>query len=161
MAGSDIGSIADLVGNNEPTILSEWLDLQKQAGILRTGRTTEAELTSQSRNFLHLLREGLAKGGNDVSHASYGPAREMLADMSRSRALQGFSPSETATFIFSLKRPLFDVLSKGNSLSTAQSAELVWSITLLLDGFGLYTLQIFQNCPRRSSSCGMESWRCR
>jgi rsbT co-antagonist protein RsbR len=144
MAGSDIGSIADLVGNNEPTILSEWLDLQKQAGILRTGRTTEAELTSQSRNFLHLLREGLAKGGNDVSHASYGPAREMLADMSRSRALQGFSPSETATFIFSLKRPLFDVLSKGNSLSTAQSAELVWSITLLLDGFGLYTLQIFQ-----------------
>jgi hypothetical protein len=40
MAGSDIGSIADLVGNNEQAILSEWLDLQKQAGILRTGRTT-------------------------------------------------------------------------------------------------------------------------
>lgn len=144
MAGSDIGSIADLVGNSEQAILSEWLDLQKQAGILRTGRTTEAELTSQSRNFLHLLREGLAKGGSGVSDAAYGAAREMLAEMSRSRALQGFSPSETATFIFSLKRPLFNALNKSGALSAAQSTELVWTITLLLDGFGLYTLEIFQ-----------------
>jgi rsbT co-antagonist protein RsbR len=147
MAGNDIGLIADLVGSNEPTILSEWLDLQKQAGILRTDRTTEAELNSQSRNFLHLLREGLAKGGDDVSHAAFGAAREMLADLSRSRALQGFSPRETSTFIFSLKRPLFNALnkaSKSGSFSAAQSAELVWSTTLLLDGFGLYTLEVFQ-----------------
>jgi rsbT co-antagonist protein RsbR len=144
MAGNDIGSIADLVGNNERAILSEWLDLQKQTGILRTGRTTEAELTSQSRNFLHLLREGLAKGGSEVSDAAYGAAREMLAEMSRSRALQGFSPSETATFIFSLKRPLFNALNNTGVLSAAQSVEHIWSITLLLDGFGLYTLEIFQ-----------------
>jgi rsbT co-antagonist protein RsbR len=141
MAGNDIGSIADLVGNNEPAILSEWLDLQKQTGILRTGRTTEAELTSQSRNFLHLLREGLAKGGKEISDAAYGAAREMLADVSRARALQGFSPSETATFMFCLKRPLFN---KSGALSVAQSTELVWTITILLDAFGLYTLEIFQ-----------------
>jgi rsbT co-antagonist protein RsbR len=144
MDGHDIGSVADLVGNNEQTILTEWLDLQKQSGILRTGRTTEAELRSQSRNFLHLLREGLAKGGSDASQAAYGAAREMLADVSRSRALQGFTPSETATFIFSLKRPLFNALNKSGALSAAQSAELVWTITLLLDTFGLYTLEVFQ-----------------
>jgi rsbT co-antagonist protein RsbR len=144
MAGNDIGSIADLVGGNEQTILTEWLDLQRQTGILLTGRTTEAELTSQSRNFLHLLREGLGKGGSDVSQPAYGAARDMLADLSRSRALQGFSPSETATFIFSLKRPLFNALNKSGALSSAQSAELVWNITLLLDGFGLFTLEVFQ-----------------
>jgi rsbT co-antagonist protein RsbR len=156
MAGSDIGSIADLVGNDEQAILSEWLDLQKQAGILRTGRTTEGELASQSRNFLRLLREGLAKGGSDASQPAYQATREMLAELSRSRALQGFSPSETAAFIFSLKRPLFNTLNKsggkgdakgdtkGGSLSALQSADLVWAITLLLDGFGLYTLEIFQ-----------------
>jgi rsbT co-antagonist protein RsbR len=144
MAGSDIGSIADLVGNNEQAILSEWLDLQKQAGILQTGRTTEAELTSQSRNFLHLLREGLNKGGVDVPQAAFAGARDMLTEMSRSRALQGFSPSETATFIFSLKRPLFNALHNTGVLSTAQSAEHIWNITLLLDAFGLYTLEIFQ-----------------
>jgi rsbT co-antagonist protein RsbR len=144
MAGSDIGSIADLVGNNEQAILSEWLDLQRQAGILQTGRTTEAELTSQSRNFLHLLREGLNKGGVDVPQAAFAGARDMLTEMSRSRALQGFSPSETATFIFSLKRPLFNALHNTGVLSAAQSAEHIWNITLLLDAFGLYTLEIFQ-----------------
>jgi rsbT co-antagonist protein RsbR len=94
------------------------------------------------------LRGGLAKGGNDVSHAAFGAAREMLADLSRSRALQGFLPSETASFIFSLKRPLFNALNKAGlkngAFSAAQSAELVWSITVLLDGFGLYTLDVFQ-----------------
>jgi rsbT co-antagonist protein RsbR len=144
MDGHDIRSVADLVGNNEQGIVTEWLDLQKQSGILRTGRTTEAELTSQSRNFLHLLREGLARGGSDASQAAYSAVREMLADVSRSRALQGFTPSETATFIFSLKRPLFNALSKSGALSAAQSAELVWTITLLLDAFGLYTLEVFQ-----------------
>jgi rsbT co-antagonist protein RsbR len=146
MAGNDVGSIADLVGNNEQAILTEWLDLQKQAGILQTGRTTEAELTSQSRNFLHLLRDGMTKGGSDASQPVYQAAREMLADLSGSRALQGFSPSETATFIFSLKQPLFNTLnrSKSETLSPAQSRELLWTITVLLDGFGLYTLEVFQ-----------------
>jgi rsbT co-antagonist protein RsbR len=144
MAGNDIGSIADLVGGNEQTILAEWLELQRQTGILKTGRTTEAELASQSRNFLHLLREGLGKGGSDVAQPAYAAARDLLADLSRSRALQGFSPSETATFVFSLKRPLFNILTKSGALSSAQSAELVWTITLLLDGFGLFTLEVFQ-----------------
>jgi rsbT co-antagonist protein RsbR len=144
MAGHNIAMMADLVGKDEQAILAEWLEFQKQAGLLRTGRITEAELASQSRNFLHLLREGLAKGGDDVQHATYGAARDMLGDLSRSRALQGFSPSETATFIFSLKQSLFNVLNKDSALSAAQSAELIWATTLLLDGFGLYTLEVFQ-----------------
>jgi rsbT co-antagonist protein RsbR len=144
MAGHNIAMMADLVGKDEQAILAEWLEFQKQAGLLRTGRITEAELASQSRNFLHLFREGLAKGGDDVQHATYSAARDMLGDLSRSRALQGFTPSETATFIFSLKQSLFNALNKDSALSAAQSAELIWATTLLLDGFGLYTLEVFQ-----------------
>ncbi len=143
MAGN-VGMIAELVGSNEQTILPEWVGLQKKAGSLQTGRITETELTSQSRDFLHLLRDGLAKGGADASSSAYEPARQMLAEVSRSRALQGFSPSETATFIFSLKQPLFDILNRNTGLSPAQAAELTWSVTLLLDDLGLYTLEIFQ-----------------
>jgi rsbT co-antagonist protein RsbR len=143
MAGN-VGMIAELVGSNEQTILPEWVGLQKKAGSLQTGRITETELTSQSRDFLHLLRDGLAKGGADASSSAYEPARQMLAEVSRSRAMQGFSPSETATFIFSLKQPLFDILNRNTGLSPAQAAELTWSVTLLLDDLGLYTLEIFQ-----------------
>lgn len=138
------GTLAELVGSNEQTILPEWIDLQKKAGSLQTGRITESELLSQSRTFLHLLRDGLAKGGNDASNPAYEPAKQMLGDLSRSRALQGFSPRETATFIFSLKQPLFTTLNRNTALSPAQAAELTWEVTLLLDELGIFTLEIFQ-----------------
>lgn len=138
-----VGTIASLVGNNELTLLPEWVDLQKKAGTLQTGRITEAELTSQSRNFLHLLRDGLARGGSDAANGAYQPVRDLLDELSRSRAMQGFSPSETATFVFSLKRPLFNALNRDKALSPVQVAELIWAVTVLLDGFGLYTLEMF------------------
>ena len=143
MAGSEGGSIAALVAGNEGTILPEWMSLQKKSGALQTGRISEAELMAQSKNFLHLLRDGLAKAGGDVSNAAYDPAKEMLAAMSRSRAQQGFTPSETATFVFSLKQPLFNALNRDQTLSPAQVAEITWSTTLLLDKLGLYTLEVF------------------
>ena len=62
---AELGTVASLVSANEQTILPEWIELQKKSGTLQTGRITEAELTSQSRNFLHLLRDGLNKGGSD------------------------------------------------------------------------------------------------
>jgi rsbT co-antagonist protein RsbR len=141
---ANTGTVAELVGNNEQTILPEWIDLQKQSGSLQTGRITENELASQSRDFLHLLRDGLAKGGDDASNAAYGPARQLLSDISRSRALQGFSPGETATFVFSLKKPLFNALNRNTSLSPTQAAESTWVVTMLLDELGIYTLEAFQ-----------------
>jgi rsbT co-antagonist protein RsbR len=139
-----MATIAERVGINEQTVLQEWIDLQKKAGGLETGRITENELTSQSRDFLHLLRDGLAKGVNDASNATFGPAKQLLAEVSRSRALQGFSPRETATFVFSLKQPLFNMLNRDRALSPSQIAELTWSVTILLDELGLYTLEVFQ-----------------
>jgi rsbT co-antagonist protein RsbR len=59
MAGQVGSDIATLVTRNEQTILPEWIELQKKAGTLHTGRITEGELQSQSRNFLHLLRDAL------------------------------------------------------------------------------------------------------
>jgi rsbT co-antagonist protein RsbR len=143
MAGN-VATVAELVGSNEQTILPDWVELQKKAGTLQTGRITENELVAQSRNFLHLLRDGLAKGGTDASNPAYAPAKELLAEVSRARAIQGFSPSETATFVFSLKQPLFNTLTRTNALSPAQVAELAWSITMLLDELGLFTLEVFQ-----------------
>jgi rsbT co-antagonist protein RsbR len=67
-----------------------------------------------------------------------------LSELSRSRALQGFTPTETATFIFSLKQPLFNALSRDKTHSTEQVAATVWAITTLLDELGLFTLEVFQ-----------------
>jgi len=60
MAGQADIDIASLVSRNEQTILPEWVELQKKVGTLHTGRISEGELQSQSRNFLHLFRDALA-----------------------------------------------------------------------------------------------------
>jgi rsbT co-antagonist protein RsbR len=144
MAGELNGEIAALVTRNEQTILPEWMELQKKAGTLHTGRISEGELQSQSKNFLHLLRDALAKDGSDFSGAAYEPAKAMLNDLSHSRAQQGFSPTETATFIFSLKQPLFNAVNRDKAMSADRIAAVIWGLTLLLDEIGLYTLDIFQ-----------------
>ncbi|HEX3861136.1 MAG TPA: STAS domain-containing protein [Stellaceae bacterium] len=144
MISSDTGVIADLVRHHEGDILRQWLDLQKRGGTLQTGRIGEAELTTQSGEFLQLLRDGFESDTADAGHAAFAPARETLAAISRSRAMQGFSPRETATFIFSLKQPLVEALNRDNSLSATAAARLMWIVTSMLDQFGLITFENFQ-----------------
>jgi rsbT co-antagonist protein RsbR len=144
MAANETSTIAKLIGDHEKEILPEWIELQKKAGTLQTGRIGEAELLVQSRDFLHHLRDGVAKGGTDGSHAAYKPVRDLLAGISRSRALQGFSPIETATFVFSLKQPLFSAINRDKNLTPADVAKTTWTATLILDELGLYTFEMFQ-----------------
>jgi rsbT co-antagonist protein RsbR len=104
----------------------------------------ESELREQCREFLSLLQEA-ARTGNleNVSAAAWAPVQEFLAAISRSRAIQGFSPAETATFVFSLKKPLFARLRR--EINDAQSlADELWATSVLIDQLGLYTTEMHQ-----------------
>jgi rsbT co-antagonist protein RsbR len=144
MAVTETSTLASLVGDHEAEILPEWLALQKASGALKIGRMGEAELTSQCRNFLHMLRDALGSGATEMGHPAFASLRDFLADMSRSRAMQGFSPRETATFVFSLKQPLFNSMNRDDTLSPGELAQLTWTTSLLLDELGLYTFESFQ-----------------
>jgi rsbT co-antagonist protein RsbR len=144
MSAVETGVIAKLVADHEREILPEWLDLQKKAGALQTGRISEAELTAQCREFLRLFRDALTTGSADLDEQAYTPLREFINDTTRSRALQGFSPRETATFVFSLKQPLFNAMNRDKTLSPAVIAPAIWTITLLLDELGLITVETYQ-----------------
>ena len=81
---------------------------QISAGSVRSGQITEAELKRQSERFLRGFVQALKSGDmDDVTGAAWGPVRELLGEFARARAAQGFTPAETATFVFSLKEPLF------------------------------------------------------
>jgi rsbT co-antagonist protein RsbR len=68
----------------------------------------------------------------------------MLSDVSRSRALQGFTPSETASFIFSIKRPIFAQIRENGTNDASALADQMWIMNELLDSMGLYTTEVFQ-----------------
>jgi rsbT co-antagonist protein RsbR len=70
--------------------------------------------------------------------------RQVLDELSASRAQQGFSPSDTAMFILSLKQPLFERLRAITGGDPEQLATMTWETNGLLDALGLYTMEVFQ-----------------
>jgi len=137
--------IPALLADQQQELLGEWLAEQTASGVRRDDLISEAETREQSAEFLRLLAEA-ARGGNlnDIRASNWSRVVELLSSLSRRRALQGFTPSQTATFVFSLKRPLFDRLSRSLSTDGTALANEIWSVTLLLDQLGLRTIEAFQ-----------------
>jgi len=137
-------SLAQLLQQNEGEILVQWLALQQRATTQRMHLLSDAVLREQSQTFLTLLRNALQSGNmTDINAAPWAGVRELLDELSRSRAKQGFTPSETATFLFSLKQPLFEQVRQAYSQDPEELAEQIWAITILIDQLGLYTSEVF------------------
>ncbi len=131
--------LAQIVETSENEILNEWLGRLKEAGAMSAGRMSAQDLSAQCQQFLKAFRAGVASG-TDINSDAYGETRAMIEHISRSRALQGYSPNETATFIFSLKEPLFNRL---NAVYGRDAAQAIWEATLIVDRLGLLTFEIF------------------
>jgi rsbT co-antagonist protein RsbR len=132
------------LATNESSLLAAWLEQQARAVGARRRLISESELRDQSRELLGLLRQALQEGGgSDMGSPAWRPMRDLIASISRSRALQGFSPSETAMFVFSLKRPVFDLLRRQGGDSDTLGADLI-EASELLDRLGLYATEVFQ-----------------
>ncbi len=127
----------------EKEILTEWMRLQLAATTLRADLMKESELREQSRDLLSLLRPAFESGRFDsMDGADWTQLRDFLAGVSRSRAQQGFSPTETATFVLSLKQPLFERLRHESKDAQALADEL-WATTVVLDRLALLTTEQF------------------
>ena len=134
---------AEEIRKRQDAILKDWMGYQVGALTSRRDLLKETELQESSRQFLDLFTEALVTG-TDSSSPNWKPVKDTLAEISRMRALQGFSPSETATFVFSLKQPLFDVAQQKAGQDGKRLAEMLWDLTILLDKLGLYTTEVYQ-----------------
>lgn len=127
----------------ENEILSDWVREQTTSSSYRPDLMKEAELREQSRGFLNLLQNTLQKvSANNVNAPEWNEVRDYLTSISRSRTMRGFSPTETATFVFSLKQPLFTKINK--EFEETEAMKEVWNVTTLIDKLGLFTTEIYQ-----------------
>ena len=133
-----------VLGESQGELLSEWIAAQLGATTLRADLMKENELREQSRELLKLL-EGAVQNGDleSIEGAEWTPLREFLARVSRSRVQQGFSASANATFVFSLKEPVFARLRAALGTDAEGLANEMWLATTLFDRLGLYTLEVF------------------
>jgi rsbT co-antagonist protein RsbR len=134
-----------IVEQHQKEVLAEWLSNQMSGGTWRTGRIQEAQLRDESQRFLALLTQAIQQGVEfDTRSPRWAEIREFLADVSRSRATQGFTPSQVATFVFSLKQALFKRVTESLKNEPASIASTLWEATMLLDALGLYTTEVYQ-----------------
>ena len=142
VAGKNI--LTDIFDRHEKDLLSAWMDLQLRSAASRRDLINDGELREQCGQFLRLLREATARGGTEsLDGVAWAPVRDLLTGISQSRARQGFTPSETATFVFSLKEPLFARLGQELRGDAAALAREIWQATVLLDALGLFTVDTY------------------
>jgi rsbT co-antagonist protein RsbR len=126
-------------------IKTAWTEQLVQALGSASGRMDDAEVKRQADEFLTVFNQALASGRTDsIDGSEWGDVRTFLDGLSRRRVLAGFGADETATFVFSLKKPLFEILRQETLREPAQFADGVWNITVLIDQLGLYTVKSFQ-----------------
>jgi rsbT co-antagonist protein RsbR len=133
-----------LLQEHEEELLREWVRDQTQVLATQQGRVSETELREQSREFLGLLRRAAQDGDlASIRGPAWQEVLQSLASLSKSRARQGFTPKQTAGFVFSLKRPLVSILRREYGGDAAALADETWTITAMLDELGLHTTEAF------------------
>ncbi|KQO76336.1 STAS domain-containing protein [Methylobacterium sp. Leaf88] len=128
---------------DEAAILDAWNTSLREGSSLQSGRIREAELKTQAKAVFGQLRDALGAGGLDADGTGFVPLRESLADISRSRAIQGFTPTDTANFVFSLKEPIFEALKRASGTDATSLAAGIWAAGKVLDRLGLQTVEVF------------------
>jgi len=134
----------DILARSGRDLVDDWVKEQLSALSRRKDLLSESDMRRESAEFMALLAAAVG-GGNltDIAAAEWASTRDFLSGISRSRATKGFTPTETATFVFSLKQPLFARIQAKVGTDAAALASELWSATVLLDTLGLFTFETF------------------
>ncbi|WP_394620001.1 STAS domain-containing protein [Lentzea sp. JNUCC 0626] len=130
-------SLAELLRANTDPLVEKWVS--GVAALLR-GRAAKAELEGDFREFFQALLPLVGNDGRDISAPEFGDIRSLLEEYSRGRARVGFTPSETASSVFSLKRAVFELTENDDD---PQLFRQVMTFSSLLDSLGLWTFETY------------------
>ena len=140
MSPSRPSALSAVLHENGAAVLDSWLRDQAAAPTFRPDLIGESELREQSRELLQLI-SAAASSGEPADGPAWQPVHQFLTSLSGSRAAMGFTAVETATFVLSLKQPIFEQL-RATTPDGKRLAEELWSATTLIDALALHTTAI-------------------
>jgi rsbT co-antagonist protein RsbR len=137
-----MSKLAEIIARQEERIRNDWLDNMSKA-VQRADLMSNAELRDQSHRLLSAVVRGLqADESGQLSGAAGNEAKELLQEISATRAHQGFTPSDIANFVFSLRQPMLNALRREISDSD-ELFRAVTAVTSLLDRLSLLTVEAY------------------
>ena len=136
--------LPEIILKHQKQLHTDWM-AELKGGLLIDSRISESELAQQTNEFLRVLAEAVGSGEMDgVDSPQWLPVRDFLEEISRSRAIQGFTAEQTATFIFSLKRVLFQHLRRRLEQNPQAMADEIWNANVVIDSLGMHTFNSYQ-----------------
>jgi len=139
-----MSKLAEMINKYQDEIRADWLK-QMAGSVSRADLMTKEELDMQSRELMDAIAMGARSGEiTNLDGPAWGQVREVLSSISASRAKQGFSTSETATFVLSLKQPIFNAVRRENASDPAALFDDIWKSTQLIDKLALITADAYQ-----------------
>jgi len=137
-------AVAGVISKRESDILAQWLEMQSKSS-RRTSAAEKQEALRESNDFMGALRATVQKEQvADISGPGWAAMRDLLTALSARRAKGGFTPTETASFIFSLKEPFFAAVQNELGKNPEALLAAMWQVTELIDRLGLFTMEAFQ-----------------
>jgi rsbT co-antagonist protein RsbR len=133
-----MSTFQQVIKGNEKSILSGWLN-EMAASTRRSDLINDAELKQQAAELLRLFSSA-SQSSSDVQSETFAPVKEFVREVARSRMEAGFTASETAMFILSLKQPIFNALRESSKSNPQEMVSEIWNVGNLLDKLALLTV---------------------
>jgi len=141
MTPRDTSVLPSVLQKRSAELLDAWIAEQTRSDGYRPDLIADAELRDQSRELLASASAAVSAGGlESPTHPSWQATRQLLNSIAESRATAGFAPAATATFVLSLKQPIFEALRK-DVQNPERLADELWHATTLIDRLALQTME--------------------
>ena len=141
--------LVSLLTEQRETLAAEWIELVSSS---LAGRVSRAELDRELHELYAAILQAVRAGGLDTASEAYGEVRALLAELSRNRARQGFSPAETAVSVFGLKAGLERMLDDG----AAEDVTAYLQLSRLVDALGMFTVDSYSRAREQIISAQAE-----
>ncbi|MFI1654805.1 STAS domain-containing protein [Streptomyces sp. NPDC020472] len=133
MDSGDSKRLLELLTARRAELIAQW---EQAVGASLHGRLSTVELGRELSELYDAITDALATGGFAGRGSEYAVVRSLLVELSRSRARQGFTPTETAVSVFALKEVLESLLG-----GSVDDIRVYLQFSRLLDDLGLFTVE--------------------
>jgi rsbT co-antagonist protein RsbR len=142
---ADNSTILDVLTRDRAALREQWLAELREGGVSRTAADMQA-LGVQVDGLVAALEAGLRAGGDTAAFdgAAWNSLRDVLAQLSATRAAQGASAGDTSLVVLALKKPLFAALQKTVDADPQRLVSTLWTVSTLVDKMAQHTVNTYQ-----------------
>src|SRR5256714_3343223 len=138
----DASHVVNLLVKRHDEIINLWIKERLESGEFRDELIPKKELRRQSQQIVDMLARSVKDSDNgEFESPAFDELRLFLNEISRTRAIKGYTPLESATYILSLRNTILPLLAEELEGDSDTLVREMQYFTTLLDKMGLVMVE--------------------